>query len=314
MRALLVLTLLLGGCLAATDPSASPGAVGGETAPADRSAPPASHDELGAIEVTVVTSELQPVPRAQILLEGTERTLFSGDDGLAVFSGLEPGPYTVIAAKPGHKSTYERGRAVEVIAAETSKVQFTLDPVEVVREGFAYHSTFSFRGFISCSYAIGGQSASSVCGRGVVVGGSTIGDPNDNSTHDFPVDNHQVRQFILESEWQPSIGALGSELFISLSATVTCNVYNYCAPDSQLGGAGGPSPIYYAYPATPTSDISTRFGTSPSDYPSTAYAAVRSYCPSGCTVRLTFNQAYNAFASVFYGEAPPVGWSVFNEG
>lgn len=302
-RALLAtaIVLTLAGCTGTNDDArtaASPSA--GEAAAT-------STPDTGALRITVTTRELVPVVGAQVLLDETDLALFSGDDGVALFEALEPHGYTVLVAKPGFRSFEERGRVVDVLAGETVEAKMTLEPLPVAQT--SYYLTVPFRGFASCSYSAAGT-ASSPCGRGVTVGGATVNDTNDRSTHQFWIDNMQLSGIVLEAAWQPTVGVFAEEMFISLSKAISCTAAGICGPDGQLSGAGGPSPIRYQWPTlAATTQPATSFGADASAFPAPAWAAVRAYCPSGCTATVTFQQPYDAYATAFYGENIPSGWS-----
>ncbi|HLE47129.1 MAG TPA: carboxypeptidase-like regulatory domain-containing protein, partial [Candidatus Thermoplasmatota archaeon] len=100
----------------------------------------------GSIEVTVVTSELQPVAQAEVVLFGTAFAAYTDEAGIVTFTGLEPGNYTVVAAKPGYKAVQERGRAIDVLSDDPAEVRLTLDPVQVATAENSYHKTIPFTG------------------------------------------------------------------------------------------------------------------------------------------------------------------------
>jgi hypothetical protein len=297
--------ILLAGCAGTTPPASLAGpSVSVQTqAPSDAAA-----DEGGNLRVVVVDPELAPVAKAQVVVEGADAALFSGDDGVALFEDLSPGPYTVLVAKPGHRSIPERGRGVEVVALETIEVRMTLEPLRVAEASTSYYATVPFRGFSSCSVSSSGT-ATSPCGRGVTVGGVTINDTNDSSSHRFSIDGIHLSGIVLEATWQPTIGGFAGQMHISLSKLIACTQAGICGPDGQMGGAGGPNPVRYEWPTSPRTNPGESFSADPGAFPLPAYAAVRAFCPTGCTATIVFQQPYNAYATTFYGENPPPGFS-----
>jgi hypothetical protein len=85
---------------------------------------PASFDETtGAIEGTVTTEDLAPVPGATIgLLDGSNQTT-TDTTGRFVFNRMEPGTYQVGANALGYES---QARSVDVQAGAVAPVQFIL--------------------------------------------------------------------------------------------------------------------------------------------------------------------------------------------
>lgn len=175
----ILLATSLAGCADSTTTTA-PGAGGGAS---ETMAPTAS---TGAILVRVVTSELQAVEKAQVVLGGTDKALLSGPDGTAQFSELEPGAYTVVVAKPGYAAREPKGKLVNVVAGEVLEAQMGLDPQVVANAENTYHNTFPFVGFLTCTVQVY-PFAAQTCGRQ-----SVVGDPNGKSHHAFTIDTNLV--------------------------------------------------------------------------------------------------------------------------
>ncbi len=104
----------------------------GGVAMAGAVAPLASQQEVaqsGALTGQVVNAQTgEPIPNAQIVVQGTTRGVLSGTDGRFRVGQLRPGSYRVEARSVGYRSRVE---AVVVAAAPTAEVTFRL-PVSAV--------------------------------------------------------------------------------------------------------------------------------------------------------------------------------------
>ena len=116
---LAVSLIVLSGCIAAPTPSAT-------DAPAPSEATTTA--ETGAIDGSVTTDELQPIPNAQVALQGDNRSTVSASDGSFSFSNLDPGTYTVLVAGLGY---FSNQKTVSVVAGEAVKVTIILDKIPI---------------------------------------------------------------------------------------------------------------------------------------------------------------------------------------
>lgn len=256
--------------------------------------------------VVVVTKELVPVAMAQVVLASTNFTAFTDAAGSAVFERLEPGPYTVLAAKPGYQSPHAKGRVVDVLAGQSVEVRLQLDPEAIVSKGSLYHSTFPFTGFIACSVQVNPTAAQNPCGRQTVAP-----DANGGSMHEWTTDSLLVQTVVMEAAWSPNVGALPFELnFVAYRFKVCPNAAT-CAPDDAMFGVHGPSPLYGVVREDPTNNLTKRLGSDPTTYPRRHYAETSVWCPNGaCPASIVVQQKYEAWVTLFYGEQAPAGWSV----
>ena len=297
-----VVAAVVAGCVGSDVPITANDAVSG--APHPTAAPEAAPKvDLGSIRVTVVTAEIEAIPDAEVVVSDTPFAAFTDAAGLAVFNDVDPGTYTVLAAKPGYQPVQDKGRIVEVVAGEVADVRLTLDPVVVISANNSYSKTLQFRGFISCSFHITLVGYTSHCGRGLNVGGQEIGrDPNDNSTHLWQIDGPQVQGVILEAQWTPSNAALGSELQILTGHTYSCDAY-HCSPGGFFESAAGKSPLKAVRIEGEKQNLSKTF-TLDAKYPKPVWSEARAYLCTGCTHDILVNQRYDMFASAFYGREP----------
>ena len=313
----LIVAILLGGCVGGEPTGSSPKAAtdGPPIGAAEEAPEPVPTEDTGALAVTVLTSEVQPVGAASVTLTGTSQRAHTDLYGRATFNGLQPGSYTILAAKPGYRTVQDRGRIVDIRAQEITSVKLTLEPVALVTADTSYHRSHPFKGFIACGTevrppAIAAQSFP--CGRGVSYSGQTVGrDPNDNSTHPFALDNVQVQAWLLESRWTPSQAALGSKLFFRIGRGLTCSGTN-CNWERLADQVVGGSPLRWLRLEGPQKNITRYFGSEPKNYPTTLITDVRVACGDTppCAAAMV-QQNYVAYLTVFYGKEPTPDFSMF---
>lgn len=82
--------------------------------------------ETGSIFGTVMDKETgNPIPYANVVVEGTILDALAGDDGSYVISGLPAGEYTVRAMMFGYAT--QRKYRITVAAGSSVEVHFTLE-------------------------------------------------------------------------------------------------------------------------------------------------------------------------------------------
>jgi hypothetical protein len=299
---LVVAILLLSGCAGTPTNLPSPSSTQGQ-GPAD--------ETTGSLQVFVVDAEVAPVFGAQVILSGTDYVATTDEFGGVLFTGLEPIPYTAVAAKAGFRAQQPQGRVAQVMAGEVAEVRLVLEPVVAVTAGTSYHTSYIFKGFVSCSIEwirVSVLVNRSQCGKGVNVGSSNVGaDTNENATHPWYVDNVQIQTLMLEAEWQPSIGATGSNLYFATQSAYTCAITS-CQYNNEMQGGGGSSPVRVVTHEGGASNITGYFGDG-ATYPRQIWSVGRAYCTGSCVISATFQQSYELVASMFYGVPAPEGWS-----
>ncbi|MBI2078441.1 MAG: carboxypeptidase regulatory-like domain-containing protein [Euryarchaeota archaeon] len=299
----MVVAALLAGCLEGGATDATDGSTS-QTIDASQAPKAAPKEGLGSIRVSVVTTEVEPVADAEVVLAKTEHAAYTDAAGAAVFNDLEPGTYTVVAAKPGYQAVQDKGRLAEVVAGEVADVRLTLDPISLIDANNTYEKTLHFKGFIACSFHMTLVGYTSYCGRGLQVQGQDLGrDPNDNSTHPWTIEGPHVQGVVLEAQWTPSNAALGAELEIRSSATFTCDAY-HCSPGGAIHAAAGKSPLKASRVEGTKQNMTTAFGNDPAKFPRPVWSEARAYLCAGCTHDILINQRYDMFASAFYGKEP----------
>jgi hypothetical protein len=303
IAALLPLVILLAGCAA---PEGTPGAKASSGAPSGPAGTTqaGSGPNTGSILASVVTSELMPVEKAQVLISGTSLTAFTDEAGAARFDDLAPGSYTVLAAKPGYKVRPERGRAVEVLAGEVVEARLEMNAAPVVSKNDFYHTTWPYSGFLTCSFQASPVVAQS-CGRQTV-----LSDPNGKSLHAWTTDSLLVQSIVLEAQWQPNQGLLPFQLDFKAYRGRTCSA-TACSLNDPIFSGQGSSPIHFIMREDSAGNLTRRLGSDPATYPREHYAEMLVYCPSGrCPASVVIQQKYDAWVTAFYGEQAPEGWSI----
>jgi hypothetical protein len=295
--------LLLGGCLGETADTVTVPKEDGTT----ESGYPTPRPGLGALYVVVTTTEMLPVRSAQVVVADTSLVALTDAAGRVVFNDVEPGSYTLLAAKPGYRALQDKGRIARVASDEVSEVRLGLDPAPVVTAEHAYNKTHHFRGFISCAWDVKLHKYN--CGRGKTVAGQNVGrDPNENSVHVWQLDNIQLQTVVSEAVWTPTGAGLGAELYVGLYSHYSCNLTS-CSTSNEVRGVGGRSPVSLVIHEGVDQNLTKRFSRTASSYPRNAYSEVKAYCAESCTAMAAFQQNYELYVTVFYAQEAPPGWS-----
>lgn len=305
---------LLAGCVdsggGAPNSSATPTPGGPPLTATAKASSAIAGEETGAISVLVVTTELQPVPTAQVLLADTEFSAFTDAAGAVTFNDVAPGTYTALAAKPGYNPREDKGRVVDVVAGEVAEVKLTLDPVPVTQAESAYYATTPLSGFIGCGIegAPGTVGWATYCGRGLQTPVGTIKDPNDKTLFEVLIDNIQIRSVVLEGHWVPNNDLTGPQLRMIWAAQLQCGATGSCLNTANAHiNVGGHSPLYGVDHEGTSQRLTNRFGQDPVKYPSKSYVETRAYCQTNCTlVGVPLQQEFDVWITMFYGkEASP---------
>ena len=301
--ALVTAFAVLAGCLGGSDAS--------QTQPTPAPSDDPVTESTGAIEATVVTAEFAPVVGAQVVLQDLDQTQISDDRGSSLFPRLQPGAYTLLAAKAGYRAVQPQGLVVDVEAGKLSSAKLVLEPVPVVTAETSYHKSLLFKGFISCSaewVRVATLVNRSQCGKGVNAAGQTVGaDPNENATHLWNIENVQIQTIIMEAEWLPSIDAIGGELYFATHSAYSCAATS-CQYNNELLAKGGRSPVYVAREEGAAHNITRAYGGVGATFPTKAWTVGRTFCEPGCAASVTFQQNYEVMVSAFYGLEAPAGW------
>lgn len=322
---LVVLSVLLtAGCVDAAN-----GSTGSTASSSTSNAPPlsasaaapnaAATESLGALSVTVLTTELVPVSAAQVTISDLDRNEFTDEAGVATFNALEPGDYTVLTAKPGYRALQDKGRVVEISSGEVTETRLTLDPIPTFDAGSAYQVSLPFTGFIGCALegwqGPGGIGYTTYCGRGVQTPAGHIKDPNDQTLFEVPIENIQIQSVVAEAAWQPNNPVTSPQVRLIWATGIQCGTGGSCLMTSnQKINVGGVSPLQGSYHEGSQANFSSRFPADAAAYPVSTYVEIRAYCDTNCTLLgVSFQQEVDIWASTFYGKPAPDGFSAFPE-
>ena len=278
--------LVLAGCAGGGEPDAQ---AGGQAPPVEATA------TTGGIRGVVVDDRITPIKGAFVEVVGVGKNLTTLDDGIFVFSGLEPGAYTV---KASHGLYAPAQQTTEVVAGESEPRAVK---IQLIRTVFAepYLETYKYDGFIVCSVNTIGL-LSEECGEGVGVPGMgrVGGQANNNVQFDVSITSADIKSIVFEKAWEATSDA-GRELFTPIGTEWVCDPS--CSWD-EFGEMNGPSPQYlYAGP-----DL---FGEGSAVKPGavlTMFTWAGSFeDPAGVAI----NQQYQDFMTISYYLPLPEGWS-----
>lgn len=277
------------------------GCTGGEGGPegTGTSEPPAveATDTTGGIRGVVVDDRIVPIEGALVEVIGTTHSLTTLADGMFVFSGLEPGAYSVRASH-GLYSTEQQ--TTQVVAGESDPPALK---ILLVRTVFAepYLQTHKYDGFIVCSVNTIGL-LSEECGEGVGVPGvgRVGGQSNNNVQFDVPIDDSglAIKSIVFEKSWEATSEA-GNELYTPIGTEWVCDPT--CSWNA-FGEMNGPSPQYlWAGPDQFGEDSAVKPGAV-----LTMFTWAGSFeDPAG----VALNQQYEDFMTISYHLPLPEGWS-----
>lgn len=170
-------------------------------------APPVAQatDETGAIQGTLVTTNLEPAAKALVgLVQGgtVVQETQADDAGRFVLNGIEPGTYRVqvsaVCCKPAV-------RDVTVTAGEVTPMNLQLDLLSSDDLATPYSEWQQWNGMISCAVA-----GVALCGiQGDFV--PELQDPNDRFMTEFEL-NRGVKSFLVGIQWDATGGTAGKTM------------------------------------------------------------------------------------------------------
>lgn len=314
----LVLVVLAAGCVGApSDPAPAAVATPAEDAPAPE-------DAAVALPTTGALVVLARMPD-QTLLSGVNVTLrnesrVTGPDGLARFDGLKPGPAEVVARKEAHRTAQ---LAVEIVAGRETAVEAVLP----VNEGdqhahekgvFSHADLYRFEGRFDCSatYVIITGDCLLLLDNATTTAGAPArpGDVTaERNIIDFPLDATWT-VLIVEMSWasQTPTPATGGDMSLALEPS-EAPAEGHAVKYARVYG-GSPLRLELA------SGVKHQTATA-QDMPrpeggevirARAYVAGLGNKPAGTDylgVGAAAQHEFELFVSIFYGEAPPAGYT-----
>lgn len=288
MRTVLTLLVLLGAGLAGCT-SGDSGGVQGDGFSDEVDQELQATDTTGVIRGVVVDETITPLPEAQVVLAGQDRSTTTNADGAFGFSDLDPGTYFVTVSKAGYKKIQS---ATEVEAGDAAppvmKVQLarvpSLDP---------FSETRHFEGFIQCSLAFS-VNAIALCSVPEIAG-VELGDKFAVRYDDMATPPDHVQS---EMDWR-STQALGQTLKMRYTDDHNGGLDNYRTDEGQA-------------PLRVTADNMTLIAKH-FDARGLLIRVFPSYNePPG--VVLILQQSFDVYTSAFWNYAPPEDWWFLDEG
>ncbi len=291
-------------------------------------APPAEFDEnTGGIEGTVFDEEGAPVPNVQVAVQAASAeplTILTDAVGKFSFSSLAPGTYQVFASALGYESA---AKAVAVTAGESTSAQFVLVKITLIN---AYHEILMFKGFFDCTWA--NPTGSGNCGYIGQTNGTT-GNPLEpqwvNSKRKWNyLAGPGAMSVLHDLTWTPGSFATGSKMGMTLShgpledGTQRTGTHRFCAASgfnpvqlqwtredieddgecltgsAQVGGSIAGPPTIDPEGLLLQSFVSTGVGQVP---------VLNEDLPVG----VAYQQPFDLYVSLFYGEESPEGFTAF---
>lgn len=241
--------------------------------------------EPGFLSGTVTDVALVPLAGVNVTVDGTNESALTDAAGAFRFV-LEPGEHVLVATLEGYVNAAARAN---VVAAQDVSLNLTLSPVP--KETPRVESQEG-KGLIACALFVEGQPESACPSQ----------DANAKPSVDFEVaDASGLVGVVLELDWEP--GAKTSE---RLALAVDLVAGESVTPLARTEGA---APVSVTLPARVldgkvVSGTTLRVTASP--------AGSLTDDEAGVDAGAALQQAFTAYASFFYHEAPPAGFSVIS--
>lgn len=266
---------------------------------------PQVDETTGAVQGVVTDDSLSPIAGAQALLKEPGLGAVTDASGTFVFSRVAPGSYNLFVAALGFEAI---ARRVTVEAGEIAQVSLSLVALPVVEP---YSELLVFRGFFGCSWTA------------VLVTGPCFFPGPDINPYLFPDQNRAFyynvwphwRTLFAEIAWQQNSLATGSTLSATLSYAnrTTSHWWSSVQGTSPLlqrcdrtadewMGCDGDSQL----PEDEPKEIDEN-GTYTRHFINTGTAEVAGQ--DLLVFGMAFEQRFELFATVFYWEAMPEGYS-----
>jgi hypothetical protein len=277
------------------------------TGPAD----PHVTADTGAIAGLVVSEEVIGISRAELLVQETQDSTRSGEDGRFTINGLVPGTYTLLVSALGYESGSAR---IDVFAGEISEKTFTLAAIAVKSP---HHEAIPFAGQFQCSVALV-DTLWSACGPEELASE----EPASQIKFEKP---EGVTYMVAELHWTQASAGTGQNLDFNIvqqgrdeeqwyannfgPAPLTIAIEigeKYSNPKSPGGGVGSDEfdQVIDDEDTLLQLDLYSSPVYSDEMFPGTQHEA---------TVGLTLEQKFEGFITFFYDEVPPEEYSAFGD-
>lgn len=237
----------------------------------------------GTLSGTVTDAALLPLAGAQVVVDGANLSATTDAAGSFSFE-LLPGEYVVLAS---HADFRDGALRASVMSAQTSTLAFQLTPIPRV---VPYHEVQEAQGYIACAALVGQgeQRSTTDCGNN---------DPNDHPGVAFTMGTTDgLEAVVLELAWDARTDAAKS-----LRMDVTGRAGEETI---ALGSAEGTSPFSMQIPGRLLSGDTLTVTVSPGSGLTDEEA--------GLDAALVVQQPFGAYATLFYHEGAPGGYSALS--
>lgn len=266
-------------------------------------------DNTGSIAGVVVTEEVVPIAGAQLLVQETQDSARTAQDGRFAINGVAPGTYSVLISALGYDAQASR---VEVVAGQVTEKTFTMSAI-VVKVPF--HESRPFAGRFECSTAFVDVLWAQCPGASALA-------PDSSSSISFDKPTG-VTHLVAELRWTQASGGTGQNLDFNL-------VEQGRDEEQWYANVYGPSPLKiviqvgekFENPESPGGGVgSSDFDQVVDDedtalqldiYSSPVYAdEVVSGAERVALVGVTLQQPFEGYLTFFYDEVPAEDFSAF---
>lgn len=239
--------------------------------------------EPGYLTGTVTDIAMVPLAGVNVTVEGTNESALTDAAGAFTFT-LLPGEYVVLAAHGDHKTGALRA---SVLSAQPSTLAFTLDPIPRITPRVEVAEA---AGYLGCgAYVLrSGERTLVPCGEN---------DPNEQPDVEFPLMTREgLETIVVEVAWEAGTDAARS---LRIDAAIR-NGDELVA----LGAVEGRSPLSLPIPGRLVEGDSIVVTASPAG----------SFLDeeAGADAGFVLQQDFTAYASLFYYEAAPGGYSALS--
>lgn len=241
--------------------------------------------EPGTLSGTVTDVAMVPLAGVNVTVDGTNESAITDAAGAFAFT-LLPGEYVVLAQHGDHRPGALRA---SVLSAQASALAFTLEPIPRITPRV---DVAEAAGYLGCGVLVlrAGETTRVPCGDE---------DPNDQPAVEFPITSREgLETVVVEVAWEPGTDA-ASALRIDAAIRAGDDLV-------QLGGVEGQSPLSLSIPGRLVQGDTLVVTAGPAG----------SFLDeeAGADVGLVFQQDFAAYASLFYYEAAPGGYSALSGG
>ena len=299
----LAIALLLAGC-------AGGGATPAGQASSSIAAPTDIVEDGGSITGTVVDDESIALEGVTVALLELNLQVATIAAGAFEFQNLPAGTYRLAAQKLGYESV---AKAVTVAAGEAADV--TLELAAIAIEVARHEVVGPLSGYFQCRSSVYQGGATGTCGYTCTAACVNPLGPvftGDNSILKFEIDSDNVASVVGDMKWTPSAYGTSSNLRFAFSYEKRVGSHWWCSGE-------GPSPLQFVWQADGESKCANVGGTTNPDQPLVKDNPMRIYsnvpfATQSSPLNLAYEQKFEMYGTVFYGEPAPEGYTALADG